>query len=93
MGEITVAEAIARTLEKMGVEYLFGVNGHGNWAILDAVVHRTKIKGIPGRNEDQSVQMADGYWRMRRRPPLAVVSTSVGPGNLNTVPALCVGIL
>jgi acetolactate synthase-1/2/3 large subunit len=88
MGEITVAEGIAKTLEKMGVEYLFGVNGHGNWAILDAVVHRTKIKGIPGRNEDQSVQMADGYWRMRRGPPLPVVSTSVGPGNLNTIPAL-----
>lgn len=88
MAGITVADAIAKTLEKMGVEYVFGVNGHGNWAFLDAVVQRTKMAGIPARNEDQAVQMADGYWRMRRRPPFAVVTTSVGPGAMNTVPAL-----
>src|SRR5208282_5132915 len=88
MPDIMVADAIARTLEKLGVEYVFGVNGHGNWAFLDAVVQRTTIKGVPARNEDQAVQMADGYWRMRRRPPLGVVTTSVGPGAMNTVPAL-----
>ncbi len=88
MADITVADALARTLEKLGVEYVFGVNGHGNWAFLDAVVHRSNINGIPARNEDQAVQMADGYWRMRRRPPLAVVTTSVGPGAMNAVPAI-----
>jgi acetolactate synthase-1/2/3 large subunit len=88
MGQITVARALARSLESIGTEVLFGLNGHGNWALLDALVHETKIRGIPARAEDQAVQMADGYWRMRRAPPLPIVATSVGPGNMNIVPAV-----
>src|SRR3990172_2103235 len=63
MGQVTVARALATLLERMGTEYVFGVNGHGNWALLDAVVHETTITGIPARAEDQALQMADGYWR------------------------------
>ncbi len=88
MVKFTVAVALAKTLEKMGTEVVFGVNGHGNWALLDAMMHETRIRGVPARSEDQAVQMADGYWRMRRAPPLAVVVTSVGPGNMNIVPAI-----
>lgn len=88
MGQITVSQAIARLLEKMGTEVVFGVNGHGNWALLDALMHETKIRGVPARVEDQAVQMADGYWRMRRGAPLPIITTSVGPGNMNIVPAV-----
>src|SRR3974377_1353953 len=72
MGQMTVAQAIARALERLGTEVIFGVNGHGNWALLDAVVNETKIRGVPARVEDQAVQMADGSWRMPRSPPLPV---------------------
>ena len=88
MGQITVAHAIAKLLEKIGTEMVFGVNGHGNWALLDALIHETSMRGVPARAEDQAVQMADGYWRMRRSGPLPVVTTSVGPGNMNIVPAI-----
>jgi acetolactate synthase-1/2/3 large subunit len=88
VGQITVAKAIARVLEQMGTEVVFGVNGHGNWALLDAMVHETGIRGVPARVEDQAVQMADGYWRTRRAAPLPIVTTSVGPGNMNIVPAI-----
>jgi acetolactate synthase I/II/III large subunit len=88
MGQVTVARALARLLESMGTEVMFGVNGHGNWALLDALVHETRVRGVPARAEDQAVQMADGYWRMRRCAPLPVVMTSVGPGNMNIVPAI-----
>jgi acetolactate synthase I/II/III large subunit len=88
MGQITVARALAKLLEQMGTEVMFGVNGHGNWALLDALVHETGIRAVPARVEDQAVQMADGYWRMRRCAPLPVVMTSVGPGNMNIVPAV-----
>lgn len=88
MAKVTVAQAIARVLESLGTEVVFGVNGHGNWALLDALVNETKIRGVPARVEDQAVQMADGYWRMRRAAPLPVVTTSVGPGNMNIVPAV-----
>ncbi|MBI2207042.1 MAG: thiamine pyrophosphate-binding protein, partial [Candidatus Rokubacteria bacterium] len=88
MAEMTVARALATLLERMGTEYVFGVNGHGNWAMLDALVHETRIQGVPARAEDHALQMADGYWRARRRAPLPVVLTSVGPGNMNIAPAL-----
>ena len=88
MVQVTVALALAKLLEKMGTEIVFGVNGHGNWALLDALVHETRIRGVPARAEDQAVQMADGYWRMRRSAPLPIVTTSVGPGNMNIVPAV-----
>ena len=45
MGQIAVAQAVAKLLEKMGTEVFFGVNGHGNWALLDALVHETGIRG------------------------------------------------
>jgi acetolactate synthase-1/2/3 large subunit len=88
MAQMNVAGAIAKLLETMGTEFVFGMNGHGNWALLDAIVHETKIRGIPVRAEDQAVHMADGYWRMKRQAPLAIVATSVGPGNMNIVSAV-----
>ncbi|MBY8858671.1 thiamine pyrophosphate-binding protein [Nocardia sp. CA2R105] len=88
MGKITVAQAIARLLEQMGTEVAFGLNGHGNWALLDALVHETEIQSVAVRSEDHAVELADGYWRRKRGAPLPIVSTSVGPGNMNAVPPI-----
>ncbi len=88
MGQITVAQAIARLLEQMGTEVAFGLNGHGNWALLDALVHETNIRSVAVRSEDHAIELADGYWRRTRKAPLPIVTTSVGPGNMNTVPPI-----
>ncbi|MDR6478874.1 acetolactate synthase-1/2/3 large subunit [Burkholderia sp. OAS925] len=88
MGQITVSAAIARLLEQMGTEFVFGLNGHGNWGLLDALVYETKIECISARMEDQAVELADGYWRFKRGGPLPIVTTSVGPGNANIMPAI-----
>jgi len=88
MAKMKCAEAIVRFLEKVGTEYVFGVNGHGNWAFLDIIEHNSKIQGIPTRSEDHAIHMADGYFRMKRQAPLPVVMTTVGPGNTNIVSAL-----
>jgi acetolactate synthase-1/2/3 large subunit len=85
---ISVSAAIARLLEQMGTEIVFGLNGHGNWGLLDALVHETKIDVIGARMEDQAVELADGYWRYKRGAPLPIVTTSVGPGNANIMPAV-----
>ncbi|WP_028921479.1 thiamine pyrophosphate-binding protein [Pseudonocardia acaciae] len=85
---VRVATAIAKALEGAGTEFCFGYNGHGNWALLDALVHETSIKTVASRSEDHAVHMADCYWRTRRQPPMAVVTTSVGPGNANITPAV-----
>jgi acetolactate synthase-1/2/3 large subunit len=88
MSMIRVADAMAKFLEEAGVEYAFGVNGHGNWAILDAIKHETEITAIMNRREDQAINMADGYWRVKRSGMPAVVLTTVGPGNMNIPSAL-----
>jgi acetolactate synthase I/II/III large subunit len=85
---IRLATAIAKVLESGGTEYCFGYNGHGNWALLDAFVHETRIRTVAARSEDHAVHMADCYWRTRRQPPMAIVTTSVGPGNTNITPAV-----
>lgn len=86
--KMNVATAIVRFLEKAGVEIAFGYNGHGNWAMLDAIEHESRIRGIKANAEDTAVHMADCYWRMRRHGPLPVVLTTVGPGNMNICAAM-----
>jgi acetolactate synthase-1/2/3 large subunit len=88
MAKMKCAEAIVRFLEKAGTEYVFGLNGHGNWAFLDLIEHESKIKGISVRSEDHAIHMADGYFRMKRQAPIPIVTTTVGPGNTNIVSAL-----
>ncbi|GAA4231954.1 thiamine pyrophosphate-binding protein [Actinomadura meridiana] len=83
-----LATAIAKALESAGTEFCFGYNGHGNWKLLDSLVHETTIRTIAARSEDHAVHMADCYWRSRREPPMAVVTTSVGPGSANITPAV-----
>ncbi|WP_226553885.1 thiamine pyrophosphate-binding protein [Celeribacter naphthalenivorans] len=85
---ITVSQGIARLLDQMGTEFAFGVNGHGNWGLLDALVYETNIECIGAKMEDQAVELADGYWRHKRGAPLPIVTTSVGPGNANVMPAV-----
>ncbi len=34
MAQLAVAQGLARVLERMGTEVVFGVNGHGNWVVL-----------------------------------------------------------
>ncbi len=88
MAKMRCASAMIKALEAIGTEVAFVYNGHGNWALLDAIAHESKIRGFACRGEDQAVHMADGYYRSQRRGPLAVVATSVGPGNMNIAPAL-----
>ena len=88
MAKMRVATAIVKFLEKMGTEYVFAFNGHGNWALLDSIVHGIQDQGDRVRAEDQATHMADGYFRMKRTPPLPVVCTTVGPGNMNICSAL-----
>ncbi|MEK7714530.1 MAG: thiamine pyrophosphate-binding protein, partial [candidate division NC10 bacterium] len=87
MPSMSPSVAIAKFLEAAGCEFFFGVVGHGNWALLDALAN-TRIRGVRARCEDHAVHMADCYWRSKRQPPPAVVVASGGPGATNLIPAL-----
>jgi acetolactate synthase-1/2/3 large subunit len=83
--QITGSEAIVRILEKAGVKYAFGLCGHANLSLLDAL-YDSDIEFISVRNEGMAVHMADAYFRASHQ--IAAVVTTVGPGVTNTVTAV-----
>lgn len=81
---LTVAQAIVRYLIAEGVEYVFGIFGHGNVVLGEALREaRGKIRYVTVKNEQNAVHMAAAYARMTGRP--LAVTTSVGPGATNLV--------
>lgn len=79
---MTGSEAIVRTLELGGVEYVFGLCGHANLSMLDAL-EASRIRFVPVRNEQNAAHMADAYFRFSGKP--GVVLTTIGPGLANAV--------
>ena len=83
------AEIIVEYLVKEGVPYLFGLCGHGDVGLMDAACDRQdRIATISTHNEQIAGFMADGYYRVARRP--AATFTSCGPGSVNIqMPVAC----
>ena len=77
------AEVIAKYLEEEGVEYVFGMCGHTNVALLDALVYKTNVKFISFRHEQIAAHAADAYFRVTHKP--GVVLVHVGPGMTNAI--------
>ncbi len=88
--QMTGGEAVVRCLESQGVEYAFGMAGHANLALLDALID-SKIKFISVPHEQIGVHAADAYFRVTHKP--AVIMTTVGPGATNTPTGLADALL
>ena len=67
-------------LERMGVDVVFGLCGHTNIAVLDAL-SKSRIRFITSRHEQISAHSADGYARVSGKP--GVVLSHLGPGLTN----------
>src|SRR4051812_2245621 len=67
-------------LERVGVEVVFGLCGHTNIAVLDAL-SKSRIRFITSRHEQISAHSADGYARVSGKP--GVVLSHLGPGLTN----------
>ena len=67
-------------LERLGVEVVFGLCGHTNIAVLDAL-SKSRIRFITSRHEQVSAHSADGYARVSGKP--GVVLSHLGPGLTN----------
>jgi acetolactate synthase-1/2/3 large subunit len=78
----TGAQIIVETIEREGVEYIFGVPGGAAIPIYDALVD-SSVKLVLTRHEQGATHMADGYARATGRP--AVVLVTSGPGATNTI--------
>jgi len=79
------AQALIKTLESRGVEYIFGYSGGAAIPIFDAIVTtKTKIKLILARHEQGAAHMADGYARASGKPGVVLVTSGPGAGNIVT---------
>ena len=98
---LTTAEAIVRFLIAQQVEDdrtgeiaplipgVFAIFGHGNALGLGEALerHRGEIRTIRGQNEQGMALAAVAYAKAARRRQVMAVTTSIGPGALNTVTA------
>jgi acetolactate synthase-1/2/3 large subunit len=80
----TGAARLVETLERLGVELVFGLPGVHNLAVWKALAgSRIRLVGV--RHEQAAVYAADGYARATGRVGVALVTT--GPGAANTLGA------
>ncbi len=75
-----ISHQLVKYLEDRGVEHLFGLCGHTNIAVLNAL-EGSKIKFVNTRHEQVAAHAADGYARVKRQT--AVVLSHLGPGLTN----------
>ena len=81
----TGAEVLIKSLERHGVEYIFGYPGGAAIPIFDALVTtKSKIKLILTRHEQGATHMADGYARVSGKPGVVLVTSGPGAGNAIT---------
>ena len=80
-------QIIVDYLVREKVPYVFGLCGHGNIGLLDALFERSSdIKTISTHHETVAGFMADVYYRVAGKP--VATFTSCGPGSVNLPIAL-----
>jgi acetolactate synthase-1/2/3 large subunit len=89
MARMKGADLIAEHLVANRIPYVFGICGHGNVGMLDALYDaRDRIRLVSPRHEQVAAHMADAYFRVRHEPVATL--TSCGPGSANIVmPLAC----
>jgi len=87
MPKMKGGELITEFLIKENIPYVFGICGHGNVGILDALQQaQDRITMISPRHEQTAGHMADAYFRVRHEPVATL--TSCGPGSANLIMSL-----
>jgi len=83
--KIDGAQALIKTLDQLGIEYVFGYSGGAALPIFDALeTVKTNMKFVLVRHEQGAVHMADGYARATGKPAAVLVTSGPGAGNTVT---------
>jgi acetolactate synthase-1/2/3 large subunit len=82
---MTGAEVLIKSLERKGVEYIFGLSGGAAIPLFDALID-SPIQLVLVRHEQGATHMADGYARSTGKPGVVLVTS--GPGATNTITGL-----
>lgn len=85
---MNAAQLLVKCLENEGVEYIFGIPGEENIAVMDALLD-SPIKFIITRHEQAAAFMADVYGRLTGRA--GVCMSTLGPGATNLVTGVADG--
>jgi len=80
--KIAVSELIVRYLERLGIEYIFGMPGAHILPVYDNL-YDSKIKSILVKHEQGAAFMAGGY--VRASGKISACITTAGPGATNLV--------
>src|SRR5438034_938294 len=79
--KITVADALLKELERIGVDTVFGIISIHNIPFYDAIERHGGFRVVAGRHEGAVVNMADAYSRVSGKLGVALTSTGTGAGN------------
>src|SRR5437016_13664967 len=77
----TVANALLRELERIGVDTVFGIISIHNIPFYDALERHGGFRVVTARHEGAAVNMADAYSRVSGKLGVALTSTGTGAGN------------
>ena len=83
MVEMIGAKALITSLEKEGVDIVFGLPGGANLPIYDELVD-ANFRHILVRHEQAAAHMADGYARIKRKAGVCMATSGPGATNLIT---------
>jgi acetolactate synthase-1/2/3 large subunit len=81
-----VVDHIVEHLARIGIDYMFGVDGANIEDLYDAAHFRSDITAVLAKHEFSAATMADGY--SRSGAGLGVVAATAGGGALNLVAGL-----
>ena len=83
MVEMIGAKALIASLEKEGVDIVFGIPGGANLPIYDELVD-ADFRHVLVRHEQAAAHMADGYARIKRKSGVCLATSGPGATNLIT---------
>lgn len=83
MTEMSGAKALITSLEREGVDVIFGLPGGANLPIYDALVD-ANFRHVLVRHEQSAAHMADGYARIKRKSGVCFATSGPGATNLIT---------
>src|SRR5260370_24643136 len=87
---MNVNEAIVKTLECAGVDYMFGGSGKVNGTMLLALSRSKQIRTVMVKNEQAASFMACGYAMFSQK--LGVCFSTGRPGSFNLLSRLAVAL-
>ncbi|MFE3002603.1 acetolactate synthase large subunit [Nocardia sp. NPDC059246] len=83
---VTGAQSVVRTLEELGVEYVFGIPGGAILPVYDPMLESTRVRHILVRHEQGGGHAATGYAQATGQ--VGVCMATSGPGATNLVTPL-----